>query len=470
MLNANYPKYTRQVQENFKKIISQDIEGYEKEFRTELWSKLRKSSASYQGEPVPFLYNPFLISLNDWFYLQEMMDKFTNILEKVIDNYLTSKKFRSYFPFDSQLEQYILIDPGYESYYPIARFDLFWQGSGQVKFCEINTDGTSAMNEVRVIQELVNQGKAVKKLKKKLDLSLAGFELFNSWLDKMLAIYREFIGKKKVNPTVAIMDFKGEGVVSEFKEFQNYLSKRGIKSFIADPRELDFKQDKLFYQGEKIDLIYRRATTQRLFAEREQIKDLLEAYRAGAVCLCGSFRSQIIHNKALFEILTDPAKINFLAEEEITFLQDHIPETNHLTADGQTLNELVKRQEELIIKPCDLNACKGVEVGRGKSREEWVNKLEENKDENYLYQKYCSPPQLEMFLTSLSEDGFRFADFNYIIGLFLYDGKLQGIYNRAGRRDIIGAAAECYTTPVYIAGAENILKEELKDTEVILYE
>jgi len=471
-MKSSYPESTRYLQEKYREIISGQEEIFAAEYQKELMAKMKESTAKYKGEHVPFLYNPFIISLEDWNYLKGLMEKFNKILEKVIEQYLSSSRFRSFFPFDSRMEEHILVDPGYESYYPIARFDLFWQDGEELKFCEINTDGTSAMNEVRVIQEIVCQGRAVRKLQAREDIALGGFELFESWIDRLEAIYREFSGQKKKKPVTAIMDFEGEGVLSEFSEYQGFMEKRGWEVYITDPREFEYRNDKLYYKDRVIDLIYRRATTQRLFAEQEEIEDLLQAYREGAVCICGSFRSQIIHNKALFKILTDPEKLNFLTAEERDFLQRHIPETDFVLPDERTLTEITERQQELIVKPCDLNACQGVRTGQDLSREEWQSCLREIagvRGENYLFQKYCNPPELDLFLVS-EEEPPGFKEFNYIIGLFLYDQKLQGIYNRAGRKNIIGAVAECYTTPVYLSAARREREKLESQSGVIVYE
>ncbi len=51
---------------------------------------------------------------------------------------------------EPKLEELILNRPTYYSPIPIARIDIFYnEKTGDFKFCEFNTDGTSAMNEDR---------------------------------------------------------------------------------------------------------------------------------------------------------------------------------------------------------------------------------------------------------------------------------------------------------------------------------
>lgn len=447
-MEEKYPVGTRYYQKAFKEIILQEKQDYMNEYHRVLYPILEKSSAKYKGEPAPFLYNPFILNKSDHQYLSKLTDNLCSILNKIILHYLKDEKFRRLFPFQKEMEEYILIDPGYACHFPIARFDYFWNGENDLKFCEFNTDGTTAMNEVRVIQDIVGNSKAVTRLKKDYDISLEGFELFDSLIDNMLLVYKEFSKNNDSFPSIAIVDFEQEGTIAEFQEFQKYMSKRGIVSCIADPRELEYRSGKLYYKDDQIDMVYRRATTQRIFEEYHDIQPFLKAYRDHAFCMFGSFRSQIIHNKALFGILTKPENLPFLKNTERDFLLDHIPETNYLTNSGELLQKLKDNKDSKIIKPCDKSACRGVYAGCDHSIDKWNELLDKAVDQDYLCQDYCIPPRLEML--SITQQDMDFKDFNYIMGLFIYNNKLQGLYNRAGSRNIIGALVECFTAPVYI--------------------
>ena len=76
----------------------------------------------------------------------------------MIKEYLKNPSYRKLFPFSRKLEELILIPNGYQSLLPIARFDIFYnEENGNFKFCEINTDGTSAMNEDYVLNMAVER-------------------------------------------------------------------------------------------------------------------------------------------------------------------------------------------------------------------------------------------------------------------------------------------------------------------------
>ena len=48
----------------------------------------------------------------------------------------------------------------------------------------------------------------------------------------------------------------------------------------------------------------------------EESPALLDAYRARAICMVNSFRSKLIHKKALFAVLTDERHARLFTEEE----------------------------------------------------------------------------------------------------------------------------------------------------------
>ncbi|MFW5873057.1 MAG: hypothetical protein ACOCVD_00075 [Bacillota bacterium] len=425
------------------------------EFKNKLWPELEASSVRYKGRPVPFLYHPFMIDKTEWNNLKELIESFNQILDKVIARYLDDRKFRSYFPFSEEMEEYILVEPGYSNPYPVARFDIFYYNDS-IKFCELNTDGTSAMNEVRGIQEIVANGEAVTQLKLENNLKLEGFELFDSLIDIMLAKYDDFLSSypesqvnfKKDKPVIGIVDFSKDGTISEFKEFQRWFDKRGILSYILDPRDVENRDDGLYYNNKRIDLVYRRATTGRLFDHYSEIGDFLTAYKDHKFCMFGSFRSQIIHNKAIFQILSNKEYLDFLDEAELEFISQHIPETGLLTKNSIEAKNIKDNKDKYILKPDDGFAGKGIKLGAETSQEEWLDFLDQSVNKPYLYQNYCQPPTRKMI--SIDDGEVGIDPYYYQVGLYVFDGQVQGIYTRAGREKIIGSDYECFTVPTYL--------------------
>ncbi|MGM0420058.1 MAG: glutathionylspermidine synthase family protein [Bacillota bacterium] len=457
----NRSDYIAQLDEQYYNLFAENKVEYIDEFNTSLWPQLKASSARYKGRPVPFLYQPHLISKDEWDRLDKLVADFNEILEKVIKQYLNDRELRAYFPFSEEMEKYVLLDPGYHRYHPIARFDVFYHPDGEIKFCELNTDGTSAMNEVRVIQDIVARSGAVEKLTADNDLNLYGFELFQSLIQVLLSNYQEFLQNhpnperfNQDSPVIGILDFQADATMSEFTEYQKELRKLGYKTYIVDPRDLINKSDGVYFRDEKIDLFYRRATTSRLFDHFTEIQPFLQGYEDKKFCLCGSFRSQIIHNKAIFHILNRSEILSDLTKADHEFIRRHIPETGLLKKDQVDEEEIIDSKDKYILKPCDGFACQGVKLGIESEPDEWEEFTKDALKESYLYQKYCHPPSKKM--VTITNHKYSLDSYHYLFGLYVFNNDLQGIYNRVGREKIIGSVYECYTVPVYITSPQKI--------------
>ncbi len=436
----------------FQRYVTKNPEKYYNDY-LKIKEIVSKSSAVYRGEPVKFPYQAFFFTRDDFKILQDICSSFIKIFKKVIKEYRVNADFRKYFQFPEIMEELILTDPGYTIEFPMARFDIFYPFNEELKFCEINTDGSSAMNEVRVLQKAMAEAVVLKELSGNYHLS--SFELFYSWLKALLHNYQEFqenIGVsrrlKDKPPRIAIMDFKGEGTISEFKEFKQRFITKGYDTIICDPRELEYRKGKLYFRNFKIDLIYRRATTIRLVEEANDIKDFFEAYRDTAVCVVGGIVSQVIHNKNIFAILHDKKKVPFLNEEEYSLIKKHIPFTGLLEGNTPLLRKVREWKDNYLVKPPDGCAASGVLAGCDYSHQEWTQILDNLINKGYLIQEYVKVPRMKM--AGSDGNNFRFEDYGYLIGLFLYNQELKGLYTRAGRKSIIGAAAESFTVPGYL--------------------
>ncbi len=309
------------------------------------------------------------------------------------------------------------------------------------------------MHESTVLHQIFSNSQALSAFSD--DFPFYDFEVIDSWISCLFENYAKFSGRKSHSPNVAIMDFEGEGTLSEFCEFKKRISAAGCHTVICDPRELRYMGGKLYFNDLRIDLIYRRAVTARLIDEAASISDFFNAYKDGNVCVVGGLVSQIVHNKILFAILHDSSHTNFLSSEDKAFISDHIPYTAALSEQNLHAKQYaMQNKDSCILKPCDLYAAKGVFVGKDTSLNEWTRLIDEKLNQNYIVQEFCEPPKLEMLITD--GNSIHFEPFNYMLGLFMYNQKFSGIYTRVGRKNIIASKAESFTLPNFILGRKKV--------------
>lgn len=378
-------------------------------------------------------------------YPKEVIDDFARIVkttygifEKVIQEYLRCEDYRKLFPFSKELEELILVPNLYQSVLPIARFDIFYlEDTGDFSFCEINTDGTSAMNEDRIANEALLLNTAHQKLLQKYDMQ--PFELFDSWVDTFVELYRGY--EKAENgrlPQVAIVDFLENGTIREFEEFARRFQRKGMVCEICDITKLSYREGRLYSPNDmRIDAIYRRAVTSDIMKRYDEVQPFVEAVRQQNVFLAGSFTTQIIHNKWLFHVLHLDRTKQFLSKEEIAFVEKHIPYTQLLQSNVVNEKELCEHKDSYIIKPLDSYASNGVFAGVEYEQAEWEQILKEHLDSGYICQKYCKQyrtPNIDF----LHGDG-TIKEYINMAGLYVYHGKFAGVFSRFSEGGIIAS-------------------------------
>jgi len=403
--------------------------------------KVSQSSAIYKGKPIPFLYHPMFFTEADINQFKAITKTLMSIGNKVINAYLTSASYRLKFNFPPLLEELILKDQGYKTNIPIGRFDLFYH-EGDFMFCELNTDGSSAMNEDNTLANILLDTKAIQKMKENYDIDY--LNCIEPLVDESINLYHEF-SKNEQEPTVAIVDFNESATTTEFYEFKKVYENKGYKTFICDVRDLKYTNGKLYYHDNQIDLVYRRLVTRELIDRSDEIIDFIEAYKDQAVCVVGPIKSQILHNKIIFKILHDEDTLHFLSHDEKQFVKKHIPITKQFQGESDTFLEVLENKDRYIIKPCDLYGSRGVYAGLDFNQIEWEEKLKDAFNNDYLYQEYFHPYEREF--VEFDNHQIKVSPFKCITGLFVYNEKFAGLYTRIGKNHIISGLHEYYTIP-----------------------
>ncbi len=395
----------------------------------------------YKGKPIPFEYQPLLISDKDEEAFRRIAKETMSIVKKVTKKYVEEESYRKLFNYGDFVEKLILHDPGYSMPVPMSRFDIFYNGYEDFGFCEINTDGTSAMLEDYAIASLLLESKIFEDL----NWNFSRYELFDTWVKKIISLYKDIKGIMPKN--VLIADFNDTGTPDEFLMFKDHFEKNGIKCIIEDISNLDYdrEKNKLIADGEEIDLVYRRVVMSDLMRRRDDSAAFIEAYLNDAAVYVGSFRSQVVHNKVFFSVVHMDETKKILTEEENEFVKKHIPFTARFEGDEQFFEKIVKNKDKYIFKPTDLNAARGVYTGRSMSEEEFIKTAKENFNTDYIYQEFVTPKELPYL--KIDGDKFSLTKRRNMIGLFCYMEEFSGVYARMGLHDIIGSAMEYVAAP-----------------------
>src|SRR5437879_10974090 len=191
-------------------------------------------------------------------------------------------------------------------------------------------------------------------------------------LTVLVDCHREFLGRKPERaPHIAIVDLKGMPTQKEFELFREYFEAEGHPSIIASPDELEFRNGRLRAGDFEIDIVYKRLLVNEYLPIMTQQPALLDAYRARAICMVNSFRSKLIHKKAIFAVLTSARHAHLFSPDAQAAISSHVPWTRRVrAAEGDyfgarvdLLEFVAANRERLVLKPNDDYGGHGISIG-----------------------------------------------------------------------------------------------------------
>lgn len=421
-------------------------------------AEIAGSEATYHGTPVKLLYFPKAFTEEGYILVKDAGEMMWRILVKVIDEYLGNPAYRALFGFSKELEEWICRRPPYSVLLPVCRLDMFLnEETGDFRWCEFNADGSSAMNENRVMSQLY----AKTLMWKELDAHYIQkpFELFDSFVSMFLGLWRES-GRGEALPNVAIVDFLEKGVsAAEFERFREAFERAGCSAEVAEIRNMRFDGRHLYTEsGMPVDAIYRRAVTSDILAHKEEIPDFLQAVRSGSTLLAGDFCTQVVHDKVLFRILHMEETKKILTPAENTFVAAHVPYTALLSEETARREDVLKRQKRWIIKPQDSYGAQGIFYSGAYTEDGWKDIVRSHAGGGYILQEYVEPYRTlnadysDTDFTKEPAAGWQqgaqdpayphLHSFANMTGLYLYGGHLSGIYSRLSPGNIISVSGD----------------------------
>lgn len=410
---------------------------------------IKKYTARYHGYYVHTLYIPKMFTEEMAEFFSKAADTMYGILEKVIREYKTNAEYRKLFGFEKRLEKLILRPDHYKCELPIARIDIFFnEDDFTFKFCEFNADGSSAMNEDKELNQAIKLTSTYNEFTKKYNART--FELFNSWVKTFMDIYQTY-DKAVETPYVAITDFFGGDISREFTAFKSAFEENGIECEICEITDLRYNNGKLISpNGRHINAVYRRAVTCDIMRNYNKVQPFIKAAENNDVCLIGDFKTQIIHNKIVFKILHNNMTAAFLTPDEVQFIKEHIPYTVSLTKDQVEKHDVLHTKNKWVIKPEDSYASKGVYAGvENMTDEEWTQAVNNNIGNHYLLQEYCEP-YASWNIDITHDENAQYKKYSNITGIYVYGGKMAGLYSRIAKNSIISTQYSEMSLPTII--------------------
>src|SRR5215216_2232227 len=410
---------------------------------------LEKAKLIFGGRRLSPYLRPHFVSETDFARICQICETVWSAIQKVKDAAVADPRVVDDLGLTEIERDLVSIDPGYVAVSPTSRLDSFLTKTAY-SFVELNGESPAGIAYADAAYDIFSSLPVMKEFA--VDYNVRPMQGSRQMLEVLLSSYQEFLGRKPERPPcIAIIDLAGVPTVKEFELFREFFEKAGYPSVICTPQDLEFKNNRLSVSGQEIDIVYKRLLVNEYLPIIREYPALLEAYRAGAICMVNSFRSKLIHKKALFAVLTDPKHAALFSAQELEAIRAHVPWTRivkdeHTDYFGREVNllDFIRADgERLVLKPNDDYGGHGITIGW----DEAINNSLATGD--YLVQERV-PTARETF-PALTDDGrIEFAEQLVDLDPLLFNGKVGSAFTRLSFTELANVSSGGGMVPTYI--------------------
>ena len=417
---------------------------------------LERSKLIFGGRRLSPYLRPHFVREEDFARIVRVCETVWNAIEKVKDEAVGNTQLLDELGLTPIERELVAIDPGYRAVSPTARLDSFLTDE-KYSFVELNGESPAGIAYADAAFEIFESLPVMKRFAERYNLRR--FQGRPLMLKVLLECHEEFLGRKPDRaPQIAIVDLKDLPTLKEFELFRDYFEAEGYPSIIASPDELEFVNGRLRRQDFEIDIVYKRLLVNEYLPIMDKHPALLDAYRAGAVCMVNSFRSKVIHKKALFAVLTDARYARLFSSEEREAIAGHVPWTRQVRAGksdykGEEI-DLLKfindRRNRLVLKPNDDYGGHGIYIGWNIDEIGWDEAIRNalgNGD--YLVQERV-PTAREVFPALTDDDEIKFVEQLVDLDPMLFNGKVGSAFTRLSSNELANVTAGGGMVPTFL--------------------
>lgn len=419
---------------------------------------LERAKLIFGGRRLSPYLRPHFVTETDFARVTRICETIWGAIQKVKDAAVQDDKLISELGLTDMERELVSIDPGYREVSPTARLDSFLTDEAY-SFVELNGESPAGIAYGDAAYEIFSALPVMRRFAEKY--SVRQFFGRRLLLDVLLRAHAEYLGRKPDRaPHIAIVDLEDRPTQKEFELFQDFFEAEGYSSIICSPNKLEFKDNRLRAGDFEIDIVYKRLLVNEYIPVIDESPALLDAYRAGAICMVNSFRSKLVHKKAIFAVLTDARHAHLFTDTERAAIRAHVPWTRRVSAgksqyyDEQIdlLEFISKTRDRLVLKPNDDYGGHGIHIGWNTDEIAWdegIRNALANGD--YLVQERV-PTAREVF-PALKEDGsVEFAEQLVDLDPLLFYGKVGSAFTRLSFSELANVSSGGGMVPTFIIG------------------
>ncbi len=417
---------------------------------------LEKSKLIFGGRRLSPYLRPHFVSETDFTRIVKVCETVWSAIQKVKDAAIDDPSIVVDLGLTEIERDLISIDPGYRAVSPTARLDSFLTDDAY-SFVELNGESPAGIAYVDAAYEIFSRLPVMKKFGETYNLR----PLYGSryMLEVLLDSYEEFLGRKAdAVPKIAIVDLGNRPTQSEFELFKEFFEREGYPTIICTPEELEFVDGRLQTGDFHVDIVYKRLLVNEYLPIMAEYPALVDAYRGGAICMVNSFRSKLIHKKALFAVLTDERRAPLFSAAEQEAIRNHVPWTrlvraeksDYLGKEIDLLDYIRANSNKLVLKPNDDYGGHGITIGWNSDAAAWDSALAAGlANGDYLVQERV-PTAREVFPALTADGRIEFTEQLVDLDPLLFNGKVKSAFTRLSGTELANVSSGGGMVPTFI--------------------
>jgi len=417
---------------------------------------LERAKLIFGGRRLSPYLRPHFVTEKDFARVSQVCETIWGAIQKVKDAAVRDSSILDELGLTEIERDLVSIDPGYSEVSPTSRLDSFLTDEAY-SFVELNGESPAGIAYADAAYEIFSALPVMRRFAERYNVRrLHGSPLM---LATLLRAYEEFSGQSPSRPpSIAIVDLKDLPTQKEFELFQEFFEGEGYATIICSPDELQFSNGRLRCGDFEIDIVYKRLLVNEYLPIIEEAPALLDAYRARRVCMVNSFRSKLVHKKALFAVLTDERYARLFSNEERAAIRAHVPWTRKVRA-GKTehngeqidlLEFIAQTRNRLVLKPNDDYGGHGIYIGWNTDEIAWDEALRHAlANGDYLVQERVKTAR-EIFPALRPDGTVEFTEQLVDLDPMLFYGKVGSAFTRLSSNELANVTSGGGMVPTFI--------------------
>lgn len=423
------------------------------EDHTALLDRMVERGAVFGGRPICSFLRPQFLLRSQHDLITRAVRHFRSAVVKAKDAIVADPELMARMGLTDGEARLFEVNPEFKSFGVVTRLDTILSGD-DLKLVELNAEGAFGGATSDRLTDLFEGFQPMREFSR--TRGVTPLYQGNALVGAILDTWHEFGGTRV--PRVAVVDWQEVATRTEFDLVCERFQRHGIPARFVDPRELEYRDGELSAKGQGIDLIYRRVLTSELLGREDEVKPLLEAYKARVVCVVNSFRAKILDKKMLFAMLFEPKIAAKYTPEEAAAVKAHVPWTRRVAEgktqgpDGDEIDLLpwaAQHRSALVLKPNDDLGGRGVLIGANVEAGVWERALKLAVIDPSILQARVALPSA-MF-PEVGAAGELFFSRRYIeLDPYLFRGETRGVLTRLSATTLCNVNAGAGTVPTFI--------------------